>query len=105
MGDSIYLVNNFKIENVIFNNDSELNLIKTLDKKKINYYQNIKELNLSDNKLYFLNNKIYDNANDNSNVIYTELNNYKFLLMGDASKEVEENLLKKYNLIVNFNFI
>ena len=48
--------------------------------------------------MYFLNNNIYDNENNNSSIIYTELNNYKFLFMGDASVEVEKNLIEKYNL-------
>ena len=102
MGEAINLVNNFKVEKVIFNcgefNELEQDLIKVLDKKKIPYYSCIKELNIDDNKLYFLNNKIYDNENDNSSVIYTELNNYKFLFMGDASVEVENDLIEKYNL-------
>ena len=102
MGDSIYLVNNFKVEKVIFNcgkfNELEQQLIKVLDKKKILYYSCIKELNIDDNKLYFLNNEDYDNENDNSSVIYTELNNYKFLFMGDAGVEIEEDLIEKYNL-------
>ena len=102
MGETINLVNNFKVDKVIFNcgeyNDLEKELIKVLDKKKIQYYSCIKELNVNDNKLYFLNNKDYGNENDNSSVIYTELNNYKFLFMGDASVEVEEDLIKKYNL-------
>lgn len=102
MGESINLVNNFKVEKVIFNcgkfNELELELIKVLDKKKIPYYSCIKELNITNNKLYFLNNKDYINENDNSSVIYTEINNYKFLFMGDAGVEVEEDLIKKYNL-------
>ena len=102
MGEAINLVNNFKVENVIFNcgeyNELETNLIKILDKKKIPYYSCIKELNIDDNKLYFLNNNDYNNENDNSNVIYTELNNRKFLFMGDAGVEVEEDLIEKYNL-------
>ena len=102
MGEAINLVNNFKVEKVIFNcgkfNDLEKDLIKVLDKKKIPYYSYIKELNIDDNKLYFLNNKNYGNENDNSSVIYTVLNNYKFLFMGDAGTHVEEDLLKKYNL-------
>ena len=57
-----------------------------------------KKININDHKLYFLNDKIYDNENDNSSVIYTKLNNYKFLFMGDAGVEVEENLIQKYNL-------
>ena len=102
MGEAINLINSFKVKKVIFNNgeynELELNLIKVLETKNIPYYQNIKELNMDNKKLYFLNNKLYDNENDNSNIIYTELNNYKFLLMGDAGVEVEEDLLKKYNL-------
>ena len=102
MGEAINLVNNFKVEKVIFNcgpyNDLEQELIEVLDKKKIPYYSCIKELNIYDNKLYFLNNNLYDNENDNSSVIYTELNNHKFLFMGDAGVEVEENLIEKYNL-------
>ena len=102
MGEAINLVNNFKVEKAIFNcgefNELEQELIRVLDKKKIPYYSCIKGLNIDDNKLYFLNNQDYGNENDNSSVIYTELNDYKFLFMGDAGIEVEENLIKKYNL-------
>ena len=102
MGEAMNLVNNFKVEKVIFNcgefNELEKDLIKVLDKKKIPYYSCIKELNIDDNKLYFLNNKDYGNENDNSSVIYTKLNNYKFLFMGDAGVEVEKDLIEKYNL-------
>ena len=45
-----------------------------------------------------MNNKDYGNENDTSSVIYTELNNHKFLFMGDAGVEVEEDLIEKYNL-------
>ena len=102
MGEAINLVNNFKVEKVIFNcgpyNDLEKELIKVLDKKKIKYYSCIKELNIDKNKLYFLQTKEYDNENDNSNVIYTELNGYKFMFMGDASITTEKEILDKYNL-------
>jgi len=102
MGEAINLVNNFKVEKVILNcgpyNELEKELIEVLDKKKIKYYSCIKELNIDKNKLYFLQTKEYGNENDNSNVIYTELNNYKFLFMGDAEVAVEENLIEKYNL-------
>ena len=102
MGEAINLVNNFKVEKVIFNcgplNDLERELIKVLDKKHIKYYSCIKELNIGDNRLYFLQTKEYDNENDNSNVIYTELDGYKFMFMGDASKITENEILDKYNL-------
>ena len=102
MGESINLANNFKVEKVIFNcgpyNDLEQELIKVLDKKRIPYYSCIKELNIDKNKLYFLQTKEYDNENDNSNVIYTELNGYKFMFMGDASVTTEKEIMNKYNL-------
>ena len=102
MGEAINLVNNFKVEKVIFNcssfNELEKELIKVLEKKKIKYYSCIKELNIDNNKLYFLQTKEYDNENDNSNVIYTELNGYKFMFMGDASITTEKEILDRYNL-------
>ena len=101
-GEAINLVNSFKVGKVIFNcglyNDLEKELIKVLDKKKIKYYSCIRELNIDNNKLHFLQTKEYDNENDNSNVIYTELNGYKFMFMGDASGITEKEILNKYNL-------
>ncbi len=79
-------------------NDLEQELIKVLDKKKIKYYSCIKELNIDNNKLHFLQTKFYDNENDNSNVIYTKLDSYKFMFMGDAGVEKEKDILEKYNL-------
>ena len=102
MGEAINLVENFKVEKVIFNcglyNDLENKLIEVLDKKKIKYYSCIKELNIDNNKLHFLQTKEYDNENENSNVIYTELNGYKFMFMGDAGVEKEKDILEKYNV-------
>ena len=102
LGEAINIVNKLNVKNVIFNNDAynnlELELIKVLDNKNINYYQNIRTLNISNNTLYFLNDSLYDNENDNSNVIYFNIYNTAFLFMGDASTKVEEDLINKYNL-------
>ena len=102
MGDSIYLVNNFKVEKVILNNDDynelEKELIKVLDKKKIKYLKGLQEIKLDNYKLEFLNTSEYDNENDNSNVIYLNYNDYKFLFMGDAGIDREKDILKKYVL-------
>lgn len=108
MGEAIYLVNHFKVENVILNQDSfndlEMELIQALKRKKIPYYQKIKELKIGNQQFYFLNTRIYDNENDNSNAIYTEMNNYRFLFMGDAGVEKEKDILEKYNL-KNIDFL
>lgn len=102
MGEAINLVEKFKIENVVFNvgvfNDLELELVKILKRKKIPYYQNIESLNIGKDKFYFLNTKDYNNENENSSVIYTELNNKKILLMGDAGIKKERDVIDKYNL-------
>ncbi len=102
MGEAISLVNKFKVGNVIFNrgeyNDLELDLIKVLEEKNIPYYQNGKEFHLGNYKFYFLNDQLYNNENDNSTVLYTNFNEMKLLLMGDAGVEVEKNLMTKYNL-------
>ena len=101
-GEAINLIKNVKIKNVIFNqgtyNNLELEIIKALNMKNINYYQNIKELDFYNNKLYFLNNELYDNENDNSIVLCTSINGLNFLFMGDASTDVENNLLSTYNI-------
>ena len=102
IGDAVSLVNNFKVKKVIFNcdkfNDLEKELIKLLDKKKIKYYSCIEKLNIDNNKLHFLQTKQYNNENDNSCVIYTKLNGYKFMFMGDAGVDKEKDILDKYNI-------
>ena len=102
MGESINLINNFKVDNVIFNHDGynelELDLIKVLDDKNIKYYKGLKQLNINNNVIYFLNKELYDNENDNSSVIYTELSGYNFMFMGDASSTTEKEIIDKYNL-------
>ena len=37
--------------------------------------------------------------NDNSNVIYTEIDGYKFMFMGDAGVDKERDILDKYNIL------
>lgn len=102
MGESLNIVNNFKVGDVILNcgslNELEQELITLLDKKHIKYSKCINQLDISPIKLYFLNSGKYDNENDNSNVIYLKYNEIKFLFMGDASTIVEQDLLSKYNL-------
>ena len=102
IGESLNIVNNFKVGDVILNcgslNELEQDLITLLDKKHIKYSKCINQLDMSPIKLYFLNSGKYDNENDNSNVIYLKYNEIKFLFMGDASTVVEQDLLSKYNL-------
>ena len=97
MGEAVNLVNGFKVEQVVFNcgefNDLEKELIKVLNQKKIKYYSCVKELNIDNNKLYFLQTKKYDNENDNSNVIYTELNGTNIRFNNGLIKLISKKLL------------
>ena len=101
IGDAINLLNEIKVDEVLFNNDSfndnENKIIKVLDKKNIKYSKNSWDLKKIED-LYFLNTKMYDNENDNSNVIYTELDGYKFMFMADAGIDKEKDILDKYNI-------
>ena len=98
MGEAINLVESFKVDKVIFNcggfNELERYLIDILTKKHILYEICIKKLD----NLTFLQTQEFANENDNSNVIYTEINGYKFMFMGDAGVTTEKVILNKYNL-------
>ncbi len=108
MGTSKKLVENFRVKSVTFNcgrtNNLERNLINVLNQKKISYSSCINKLQAGSYFLSFLNTKEYDNENDNSNVIYLNYQNTKFLFMGDAGVEKERDILEKYNL-ENIDFI
>ena len=102
MGESINLVNNFKVDNVIFNKDNynelEQELINVLENKNIKYYNSVNYIDINNIRLYFLNNELYDNENDNSNIIYFSYYNYNFLFTGDISSNAEKYLVNNYNL-------
>ena len=89
IGDTINLLNEIKVDEVLFNNDSfndtENKIIKVLDKKNVRYSKN-SEYFKKIKDLYFLNTKMYDNENDNSTVVYFTYENFSFLFTGDASK-------------------
>ena len=102
MGEAKKIVESISVNKVIFNvgnyNYLEKDLIKTLKRKNIKYYKNIENIYIGNTSIYFLNTGVYNNENDNSNVLYFIVNNYKFLLMGDASKIREKDILETYNL-------
>lgn len=102
LGEAQNIVNKLTVKNVIFNNDTynalELELIDVLNDKNIKYYQNVKTLNITNNTIYFFNDNLYDNENNNSNILYFSIYGNKFLFMGDAGVKAEEDLMNKYNL-------
>lgn len=103
IGNDFYLINNIKINKIIYNNNDfnelETSLIEKLKKKRIAYS---KEMDSTFEMIYgtwhFLATINYDNANDNSLVTYLKYYDYTFLFMGDSSFMVESNIIKKYQL-------
>ena len=102
MGEAKYLVEKKKKKKVIFNcgeyNDLEKELIRTLNKNNIKHKKCINEIKNENVKFTFLQTREYDNENDNSNIIYVKINNKKFLFMGDAGIDKEQDILNKYDL-------
>ena len=94
MGETKNIINNFKVDKVIFNCGEFNELEQDLIEENIEYDSCVDSLD----DIYFLQTKIYGDENDDSNVLYLELNNYKFLFMGDASYKKELDILKKYNI-------
>ena len=103
MGEVYNITKVMNIKNVIFNHNSfnelELDFIRYLDDSKINYFKGNNKLNITDN-MRFLNDKVFDNENDNSIIFYLKLYNYSFLFTGDIGVDVEKCLIDKYNLIM-----
>lgn len=103
VGETINLLKQYKVKKVLLNaskiNDLENNIVSYLERNSIPYAFISNEIIENNNiKLYFLNKGTSDNENDDSLVIYLNINKYKVLLMGDASKNIENNLLLEYNL-------
>ena len=99
IGGALKIISNYKVDNIILNrgkiNDFEKKLIDNFKKDSITARDSI---DIDGYKMYFLNDKIFANENDNSIVIYFEYYKYRFLLMGDASFNTEDYLLEKYNI-------
>lgn len=100
IGGAITLVNNFKVDNIILNRGEFSKLEKQLmdNVKNTKIKNNVKKIKANNNYLYFLNEKIYQNENDNSLIIYFEHLKQKFLFMGDSTFVSEDYLLENYNI-------
>ena len=103
IGDAEYLINNYKVKNIILNsgknNQLEKDLIKYLKKRNINYINISKyDLKIDKYEFNFINDKDLNNENEDSLIAYTNINNYNILLMGDAGSISEKYILDAYNL-------
>ncbi|WP_238597599.1 DNA internalization-related competence protein ComEC/Rec2 [Staphylococcus edaphicus] len=107
MGELSYLIGKYQIEHIIINKDSfninQLNALETQCQKhgiKLLDFKYFNHFVLSKANINLLNATIQNSTDLNEHSIITliQYNNIKILLMGDASKNNESLLLKKYNL-------
>ena len=99
MGEALYLINNFKVENIIIN----LGNVNFLEKKLIKERPDVihghegRQINCGKFKLIQLNEE-YNDENASSQIYYVNIENINILLTGDASTKSEINLINKYEL-------
>ena len=96
LGESVHLINNFKVNSIKFNKGPYNNK----EKEILNIINN-KEVNIDIPFEYLDSNTIYDNENDNSVITLFKLYNYNLLYMGDASKKNELELINRYKLNID----
>lgn len=93
-GNSKSLIDNFNVKKVYLNK-GKINNCEKKTNGNILYEDYLKIDNVI---VYSLNNGNYSDENSLSIVLLLVIDNYKILLMGDAPKSVEEEIIKKYNL-------
>lgn len=80
------LVNNFKVDKIVTNSTFEEINYDNFSLKNLNVYSDI-----------------WEEDNDTSLVLYLEFKNYHFLFMGDATKKIEEKIMKdNKDLVVDY---
>ena len=99
LGEADELIDEFKIDEVLFNNyevnNNEKKIIELLEKKRIKYsFIRNGDFFEVGNFNFFVGIVEYKNENDNSIVLMVERDNLKILLMGDAPVRVEHDLIK-----------
>ena len=97
IGSSDYLINNYKVDNILLNsyknNVLESNLINKYEAKNVDLFS----FNLNNYRFNLINKK-HNNENEDSLVLYTVIDKYKLLFLGDINKNTEKELIYEYNL-------
>jgi competence protein ComEC len=105
MGESVDIVKQFKVQRVILNDgslvDLESSLIKELKYLNIPYDfgKGGDMLKINNYSFNIINPSIDVNENDNSLVLYFEILNTRFLLTGDISTNIENKLISEYPIL------
>ena len=93
-GYGIDLVNNFNVKNRFTNKGKYNSLEKKLNVKSFNNSY----IKIDNVEIYSLNNKLYNNENNDSLVLLVIIDNYKLLFMGDASINTEKDIMNNYDI-------
>ena len=93
-GNSKSLIDNFSVKKVYLNKGK----INNCEKKTNGNILYDDYLKIDNVEIYSLNNGEYSDENSLSMVLLLIIENYKILLMGDAPKKVEEEIIDKYDL-------
>ena len=96
--ETLYLLDNFKINNIMLNHNKDNDLEKMIRKSgKVNDKYQSKYFSFQN-----INDYLSDDENYSSIITYLKIYQYYFLFLGDIPKVVEENLITDYNLQGNF---
>ncbi len=95
LGEASTLIKNFKIKNIIINKGEINSLESSIKNAQTITKENFKIDNIT---IKSLNNKIYNNENDNGIVLLLKIEKTKLLFTADISTKVESDILKNYNL-------
>lgn len=103
IGSAKGLIQNYKVKNIFINSKKDNRLEKEIIKLSANKTIPIKKINeatlkISKYKFRFLKNQNQTTENNDSLIVYTRLNNKNILLMGDAEKEREKEIINAYKL-------
>ena len=99
MGEAKYLIENFKVENIIINAGNTNYLEKKLIKRRKDVVKGYEGLQISCGNFELIQlNEEYQDENTASQIYYVTDGNINILLTGDASIESELNIINKYEL-------
>lgn len=85
-------------------NDHNGNVFNLFSDYQVDYYASNKDEVISPKQFdfeYLLQSQKYNNDNDNSIIIYNKINDFNLLFLGDASKIVERDIIKRHKINVD----
>lgn len=103
VGDVETLLEHYPVDNILFNANNyskeELDIYKLAHKEGIQVKKvNQDYLKIGSQRFNVLNRKSVEDENESSLVLYTELNSYSFLFMGDSTTKEESAIMNEYVL-------